>query len=229
MEDNPDFAVDTMPAKFPSSEPIRGNLISLVPSKEEHDKVLFDTVGAPDKHDLWRFIPIGPFETLEEFKKQMNLFRTSDTDQNFIVMSNDTQTVLGSIALINIRREHRVAEIGFVLFGHRMQRTKAGTEALYLLLSTAFDQLHYRRIEWKCNNRHEMSKRAAHRYGFIPEGVHRQHYIVRGHNRDTAWFSILDGEWPSLRTAFQKWLDPSNFDAEGKQIHTLIELRSSSS
>ncbi|WFC98828.1 hypothetical protein MYAM1_001561 [Malassezia yamatoensis] len=227
MEDNPDFAVDATPAKLPTSEPIRGELISLVPLKEEHDQVLFDTVGAPSKHDLWRFIPIGPFHTLEEFKTQMNSFRTSETDQIFVVISNDTQTVLGSLALINIRCEHRVAEIGYVLFGHQMQRTKAGTEALYLLLRTAFDQLHYRRIEWKCNNQHEKSKRAAQRYGFVPEGVHRQHFIIRGHNRDTAWFSILDKEWPSVRTAFQKWLDPSNFDADGNQLHTLVELRPS--
>lgn len=218
--------VDGTPAAFPRLESIRGHYITLYPLEEKHDEILFETVGDPVKNDLWTYIPIGPFPTLVEWKQQQKAFRESDAEQIYVIESNHDQSILGMIGIIAIRPEHRVAEIGYVMFSQKMQRTCAGTEAVYLLLKTCIDDFHYRRVEWKTNNLNEKSKSAALRYGFTFEGLFRRHYIIRGHNRDTAWFSVIDEDWPKLRVAFEKWLDPSNFDADGKQKQTLVEFRS---
>ena len=121
--------------------------------------------------------------------------------------------------------EHGVIEIGSILWGPAIARTRIGTEALFLFARHAIDELGYRRFEWKCHALNEPSRRAAARFGFIFEGVFRQHMMVKGENRDTAWFSIIDTEWPALRQAFERWLDPANFDREGKQRVRLANLR----
>ena len=123
-----------------------------------------------------------------------------------------------------IRPEMGVVEIGHIAYAPALQRTPLGTEAQYLLAAYAFDTLGYRRYEWKCNARNLASRRAAERYGFTFEGIFRQHMIVKGRNRDTAWYSILDSEWPALREAFARWLAPENFDADGRQTLRLSEL-----
>ena len=115
-------------------------------------------------------------------------------------------------------------EIGHILYSPRMQRTIGATEAQYLFASYVFDTLGYRRYEWRCDDLNEASKRAAARLGFTLEGVFRQHLIIKGRNRDTAWFSMLDSEWPARRSAFERWLDPANFDAEGRQKASLTSL-----
>jgi RimJ/RimL family protein N-acetyltransferase len=118
-----------------------------------------------------------------------------------------------------------VIEIGNIYWGPLISRRPAATEAQFLFMKYVFDELGYRRYEWKCNNRNEPSKRAAIRFGFQPEGIFRQHLIVRGENRDTAWFSIIDKEWPALRAAYETWLNPSNFEASGTQKRRLEECR----
>lgn len=218
--------VDATPSPFPRLESIRGRYITLYSLEEKHDEILYETVGDPVKNDLWTYIPIGPYPSLEKWKQRQKVFRDSNDQQIYVIVSNQDQSVLGSIGIIAIRPEHRVAEIGYVLFSQKMQQTCAGTESVYLLLKTCLDDFHYRRVEWKTNNLNEKSKNAALRYGFTFEGLFRRHYIIRGRNRDTAWFSIIDEDWPNLRTAFEKWLNPSNFDAEGKQKQTLADLRS---
>lgn len=217
--------VDATPSPFPRLEAIHGRYITLYPLEEKHDEVLYETVGDPVKNDLWSHLPIGPYCTLEEWKSQLKSFRDSDDEQIYVIVSNEDQTILGTNGVLTIRPEHRVAEIGYLLFSQKMQRTCAGTESVYLILKMCFDDFHYRRVEWKTNNQNEKSKSAALRYGFTFEGVFRQHYIIRGCNRDTAWFSVIDEDWPKLRVAFEKWLDPANFNADGKQKHTLAELR----
>ncbi|KAI3628915.1 hypothetical protein CBS14141_000618 [Malassezia furfur] len=217
--------VDATPSPFPRLESIRGRHITLYPLEEKHDEILFETVGDPVKNDLWSYIPIGPYRTLDEWKQQQKAFREADDQQMYVIVSNQDQSILGTIGIIAIRPKHRVLEIAYVMFSQKMQRTCAGTESVFLLLKTCIDDFHYRRVEWKTNNLNEKSKSAALRYGFTFEGIFRRHYIIRGHNRDTAWFSIIDEDWPKLRVAFEKWLDPSNFDADGKQKHTLAELR----
>src|SRR6185312_15097851 len=124
-----------------------------------------------------------------------------------------------------IDQKNGVVEIGNIYWGPLISRTPVTTESLYLFARHAFDDLGYRRFEWKCNNTNEGSKRAAARFGFAFEGLFRQHMIVKDKNRDTAWFAMLDWEWPANRKAFEGWLDPSNFDREGRQKRRLAEIR----
>jgi len=132
----------------------------------------------------------------------------------------------GRQALMRIVPEHGVIEIGSILWGPAIARTRVATEAFFLAARYAFDALGYRRFEWKCNALNEPSRRAAARFGFTYEGTFRQHMLVKGESRDTAWFSIIDREWPALEAAFERWLAPSNFDAAGRQKRRLAEYRS---
>jgi len=130
----------------------------------------------------------------------------------------------GVASYLRITPEHGVIEIGHIWFGASLRRTTAATEAIYLLAAHAFDGLGYRRLEWKCNASNEASRRAADRFGFRFEGIFRHHMVVKGRNRDTAWYAIVDDEWPSIRDAFRTWLDPANFEADGAQRRGLAEL-----
>ena len=129
----------------------------------------------------------------------------------------------GHLKMMETRPAHGVFEVGWITYSPALQRTRPATEAVYLIGDYGFS-LGYRRYEWKCNNRNEPSKRAAERYGFQYEGLFRQHQVVKGENRDTAWFSILDSEWPARKAAFERWLDPANFDAKGMQKQSLAAL-----
>jgi hypothetical protein len=126
---------------------------------------------------------------------------------------------------LRITPEHGVIEIGDIWFGPAYQRSRQATEAIFLLARHALDELGYRRLEWKCDALNERSRRAAERFGFSLEGVFRQHMVIKGRNRDTAWFAILDHEWPAIRAGFERWLASSNFDDEGRQRRSLRELR----
>lgn len=176
---------------------------------------------------LWQYIPSGPYLDRAEFFEKLKSDHLADPKSlYYAIKSQHDGSIVGMIALLNVVPQHRTLEIGYIMFSPRMQRTTAGTDAIYLLLHTAIDKFGYRRVEWKCNSLNAASHRAAQRYGFTFEGTFRQHYIVRGRNRDTCWYSILDHEWPSLRSAFQAWLSPNNFTDDGKQIKSLTELRS---
>jgi RimJ/RimL family protein N-acetyltransferase len=131
---------------------------------------------------------------------------------------------LGFASYLQIRPEFGVVEIGNIVFGSPLKRTTAATEAIYLLARRAFDDLGYRRLEWKCNALNAASRAAAERFGFTFEGIFRNHQVVKGHNRDTAWLSITDREWPPIRAGFDAWLSPANFDADGHQLRPLEEL-----
>jgi RimJ/RimL family protein N-acetyltransferase len=144
----------------------------------------------------------------------------------FAVVDKQTGRAEGRQALMRIDPKHGVIEIGSILWGSAIARTRVTTEAFYLAASYVFDTLGYRRFEWKCDNRNVPSKHAATRFGFTFEGLFRNHMVVRGENRDTAWFSIVKPEWPRLSAAFVAWLDPSNFDGKGLQIRRLEEFRS---
>lgn len=135
----------------------------------------------------------------------------------FAVVDKASGKAEGRQALMRIEPVHGVIEIGSILWGPAIARTRVATEALYLFACHAFETLGYRRFEWKCHNLNEPSKRAAARFGFTFEGVFRQHMVAKGRNRDTAWFSIIDGEWPRLKAGYEAWLDPANFEADGQQ------------
>jgi RimJ/RimL family protein N-acetyltransferase len=126
---------------------------------------------------------------------------------------------------MRIKPQHGVIEVGNVVFSPMLQRSRAATEAMYLMASHVFDRLGYRRYEWKCNAENAASRRAAQRFGFTFEGIFRRHMVTKGRNRDTAWFSMLDEEWPDRKRAFEAWLDPANFDADGGQRRGLTQIR----
>ena len=148
-----------------------------------------------------------------------------DDPMYFAVIDGSTGRAEGRQALMRITPEHGVIEIGSIYWGPAIARTPRATEALYLFARHSFEDLGYRRFEWKCNDRNEPSKRAAQRFGFTYEGLFRQHMIMKGESRDTAWFSMLDSEWPTRRVVFERWLAPSNFDAQGQQKSSLRALQ----
>jgi RimJ/RimL family protein N-acetyltransferase len=149
---------------------------------------------------------------------------TSEDPLYYTLLGLPNERPLGIASYLRITPEFGVIEIGHIWFGPPLQRTTGATEAIYLLAAHAFDDLGYRRLEWKCNALNAGSRRAAERFGFTFEGVFRNHQIVKGRNRDTAWFAITDEDWPAIRTGFQAWLAPENFDANGRQKRSLGDL-----
>jgi len=173
---------------------------------------------------IWDYLPYGPFPSAEAFGGWLRDCSAGADPLFFAVRERGTGQAAGMASYLNIHPKPGTIEIGHIWFAPVLQRTPAATEALFLLLRHALDDLGYRRTEWKCNALNRASRRAAVRLGFSFEGVFYQHTIVKGRNRDTAWFAILDGEWPRLRANFEAWLAPENFDGAGRQLSSLSEL-----
>jgi RimJ/RimL family protein N-acetyltransferase len=174
-------------------------------------------------HDVWAYLPVPEPKDRGEYEAFLAAMVARNDIVPFAVVDRADNKAKGHLWLMEIRPAHGVFEVGFITYSPSLQRTRTATEAIYLCGDYGFS-LGYRRFEWKCNNRNEPSKRAAVRYGFKYEGLFRQHQIVKGQNRDTAWFSILDGEWPARKAAFERWLAPDNFDAQGRQKVSLASL-----
>lgn len=190
-----------------------------------HTADLFEAFSQASDGRDWTYLPAGPFATREEYAEWLVRAVKGDDPRHYAVIDNGTGRAVGSLALMRITPEHGVIEVGWVMFSPLMQRTPMSTEAQYLLMRYAFDELRYRRYEWKCDSLNEPSRRAAERLGFTYEGTFRQAVVSQGRNRDTSWFSVIDGEWPRLRDAFSQWIDPNNFDEAGRQRQSLAELR----
>lgn len=168
---------------------------------------LFAISHADDEtRQLWLRMPRGPFADVHEHAAFLREWQATPNVIAFVVRDTATQHLIGSISMMSIRAEHGVAELGNIWHVPAAQRTKANTEACFLLLRHCFENLHYRRMEWKCDARNERSRRAALRLGFTFEGIFRQHMLIKGENRDTAWFAMLDHEWPHIAVAMQRWL-----------------------
>jgi RimJ/RimL family protein N-acetyltransferase len=205
---------------------IRGRHVTLVPQDPSQYDDLYQVLGGEEHAAIWDYIPAGPFLTPSEFVSAFTALRYSSTNSHrWTVIINSSQKPVGSLRLLNITPKNRCVEVGYILFSSKLQRTVAATEVFYLLACLVFDTLGYRRYEWKCDNLNAPSKRAAQRLGFEFEGVFRQHMIIKGRNRDTAWFSMLDTDWPAVKKGFEMWLDESNFDEEGMQKQRLEALR----
>jgi RimJ/RimL family protein N-acetyltransferase len=185
----------------------------------KHEKALYESLHDEqgDPH-LWDYLPYGPFDR-EEWHEWFAESAAS-TDPLFFALVVQGIPV-GQASYLRIEPDHGVIEIGHIALGPALQRTAAATEAMFLLARHAFDDLGFRRLEWKCDALNARSRRAAERLGFTFEGIFRQHMIVKGRNRDSAWFSIIDKEWPARRRAFEHWLDPENFDRAGRQLKPL--------
>lgn len=208
------MSLDWSPARPPSKKELKGRYVRLEPlTVEKHTSALWEQLNSDP--GMWTYLPYGPFESFEEFKKWQATI-AEGTEPVFYAIVNNNNEILGQIALMRFFPEHGSVEIGHVSFGSRLQKSVEATEVFYLLLKEAF-ALGNRRVEWKCDSLNERSQRAAQRLGFQFEGKFRQHLVVKGKNRDTCWFSMLDSEWPQVSKAFQQWLDPSNFDDKGNQ------------
>ncbi|MDB4914341.1 MAG: acetyltransferase family protein [Gemmatimonadetes bacterium] len=192
---------------------------------ERHADDLFAAWSdARDDRD-WTYLVAERPHTAAECRAYVEkLSSTSDPLHYAIIDANGT--AVGTAALMRIDPAHGVIEVGSITYSPRLQRTRAGTEAMYLLMRHAFDDLGYRRYEWKCDTLNAPSQAAARRYGFVFEGIFRQALVYKGRNRDTAWFSIIDREWPAVRAALQAWLNPTNFESNGLQKTSLGEVRS---
>lgn len=209
-------------ARVPGDVAIEGSHVKLEPIQVSHIDDLYEAIGTPETMELWRYIPGAAPESKDDFRELL----LGDKDKiNYAVVSKKTQKAVGVVGWLNVVPANRVIEIGGVIFGKELQRSAAATEVVYLMCVTAFEDCAYRRVEWKCNASNEKSQKAARRFGFEFEGIFRNHMICRGRNRDTAYFSIIEEDWPSKRAAFDAWLHPDNFDASGMQKKTLLELR----
>jgi RimJ/RimL family protein N-acetyltransferase len=214
---------DPTPARLPSRVTLRGRLVDLEPlDPTAHGDSLFEATCGAEKDHLWVYLSKGPFPDRLSFEDYLRQLATSVDPMCFSIIDKPSGRALGWATFMRIEPTHRVVEVGNVMFSPALQRTTGATEAIYLMASHAFEQLGYRRFEWKCNTLNTPSRRAALRFGFKFEGIFRQHMIVKGHSRDSAWFSIIDSEWPERKRAFEAWLDPSNFNEEGRQKSSLL-------
>lgn len=213
----------------PRPEPvvIEGRYVRLVPLTSAWYSDLFATVCGPDDDDLWTYRVIDRPEGLSALWMHLAAVVDAPGDVTFALVPAEGQhagRAAGIASYLRIEPAHGQVEVGGVLLGRGLQRTRAATEGLHLLMGHAFDDLGYRRIEWKCDSLNEPSRRAAARLGFTYEGTFRNHLVVKGRNRDTAWFSVTAVEWPAVRKAHATWLDPGNFDASGQQRRSLRDL-----
>lgn len=214
------------PRQLPGQSGLEGQYTTLHPVDwAQHGTALFQALGGPGNEALWTYISFGPFDQPEHFSGTMQAVGRTLGWQTLVIGNAQTGNLLGTASYMRLRPDVGSAEVGCVLFGSELQRTRMATEAMYLMARHIFEDLGYRRYEWKCDNRNEASKRAAVRYGFQYEGVFRNDLIVKSQNRDTAWFSIIDTEWPSIKTAFEAWLDPENFDNRGRQERPLVDFQ----
>lgn len=212
------------PRARPPLTPAIGQYCRLEPlSAERHAADLYQAFSqAPDDSD-WTYMGVGPFADEAAYRAFAESVQAGNDPLHHAIIDLETGRAIGTLALMRIDPANGVIEVGFVSFSRQLKRTRIATEAQFLLMRRAFDELGYRRYEWKCDSLNAPSRKAAARLGFQFEGIFRQATIYKGRSRDTAWFSIIDGEWPALRAAYEHWLNPTNFDAEGNQRTGLAE------
>jgi RimJ/RimL family protein N-acetyltransferase len=223
-------------ALLPSSVTLEGVFVRLEPlSAQVHAPAIWRAVR--DHDEVWDYLADGPYASEENLAAAIQAKETGAAARFYAVVplerpasggatEDAVAEAAGYCSLMRMDPANGVIEAGNILLSPRLQRTRAATEAMYLLARYVFDGLGYRRYEWKCNALNVPSRRAAERLGFVFEGIFRQHMVVKGRNRDTAWFAMLDGEWPERKRAFEAWLAPENFDAEGRQLYSLSSFRS---
>jgi RimJ/RimL family protein N-acetyltransferase len=186
---------------------------------------LFAASHPPDGDSTtWTYLPDGPYGSADELRRMLSWAAGSEDPLFYTLAPRPEERPSGMASYMRITPDFGVIEIGHIWLGSPLRRTTAATEAIYLLARHAFDDLHYRRLEWKCNALNAASRRAAERFGFSFEGVFRKHMVIKGRTRDTAWYAITDDEWPAIRRGFEEWLAPDNFGADGRQCRSLGEL-----
>ena len=208
----------------PARAPLEGRYVRLEPLEHEHADTLYQAASAEGAEDRFRWLFESAPQNRAEFDAWMAHASASTDPLFFAVIDKETGRAEGRQALMRIDQAHGVSEIGNIMWGPALQQTRMATEALFLFADHIF-ALGYRRFEWKCNDMNAPSKRAALRFGFRPEGVFRQHMVVKSANRDTAWFAMTDQDWQHLRPTYETWLSSDNFDTGGRQVRKLEECR----
>ncbi|WP_316672942.1 GNAT family protein [uncultured Tolumonas sp.] len=216
---------DWQGATFPSATTLAGLYCKLERiDAVRHAKDLYEAYqSAPDARD-WTYLFAGPFDTFEAYLSYLTTAAKLTDPMHYAVIDLASGKAVGTLALMRIDASNGVIEVGAVTYSPRLKRTRISTEAISLLVKYVFEDLGYRRFEWKCDSLNAPSRAAALRYGFKFEGIFRQAIVTRQRNRDTAWHSIIDSEYPVLQTAYDKWLDKCNFDEAGKQIERLTDF-----
>src|SRR5581483_10002955 len=206
--------VVTVPSRRPERVTLRGTTVDAEPlNRSVHGEALFDGLAGAENDSLWTYMFDGPFRDRASFDAAIDVKAGSQDPLFFAIVDRPSRNAVGIASLMRIDPAHRVVEVGSIVYSRALQRTRGSTEAMYLMAAYVFDDLRYRRYEWKCNALNAASRAAALRLGFTFEGIFRQHMIVKNRNRDTAWYSMTDREWPARKAAFERWLAPDNFDA----------------
>ncbi len=210
---------------FPGDEPMTGRYCRVEPlDPDRHDRDLFEAFHADREDRIWTYLPYGPFHDSESLSAWLEQICRGNDPKFHAVIESGTGKAAGITSYLNIKPSTGVIEVGHINYSPALQRRPAGTEAMFLMMNRVFSELGYRRYEWKCDALNARSRRAALRLGFRFEGVFRHATIYKGRNRDTAWFSIIDSEWPAVERAFSQWLAPANFDLLGRQKLALAKL-----
>jgi RimJ/RimL family protein N-acetyltransferase len=215
--------VDATPRPLPPRTPLRGQYVVLEPLHKRHADELWRAAQGGD--ESWTYLPSGPYVTRDAMVRQINDVATDQTRVTWAARPIATGVASGWLSLMDIQPKNAAIELGGIWFAPVMQRTRAATEAMFLPLKLAADDLGYRRLVWKCNALNAPSKRAAERLGFTFEGTHRMHMVAKGRRRDSDWYSIIEDEWPSRRDALRAWLASENFAPDGTAKRGLAEIR----
>jgi RimJ/RimL family protein N-acetyltransferase len=212
-------------ARHPERITMSGAYVKVEPlDPAKHGDELWSGAGGMANGELWRYLHSGPFMDRQAFDSYLETKAVSADPMYFALLDRATGVAQGHAAYMRIEPGQRVIEVGAILYTPELQRTRAATEAMYLMAQNVFEDLGYRRYEWKCNVLNEASQKAALRLGFAFEGVFRQHMIVKGRSRDTAWFAMLDSDWPARKKEFERWLAADNFDTSGRQKSPLTHV-----
>ena len=209
----------------PSRTPMTGRFCRVEPlDAGKHAAELYAANSEDRDGRMWTYLPWGPYDGFDDYLAAVKAGLRREDFLTYAVIDAVSGKAVGVASYLNINPTAGSIEVGGIAYAPALQQKPAGTEAMYLMMRRVFDELGYRRYEWKCNALNAPSRAAAGRYGFRFEGIFRQADVVKGRNRDTAWFSITDSEWPAIKAAFERWLDPGNFDAEGRQRMSLSAL-----
>jgi len=219
-------SLDWSPRMLPPRSPVEGRFCRVeILDTDRHAADLFEANRLDTDGRNWTYLAYGPFDRLEAYRQWMLDITAKDDPLFHAIVDVATDKAVGVASLMRIDAEVGVIETGHINYSPRLQQQPAATEAMYLLMRRVFDELGYRRYEWKCDALNAPSQAAAKRLGFRFEGIFRQATVYRQRNRDTAWFSVIDSEWPALKQAFERWLSPSNFDSNGQQQRSLASFR----
>ena len=213
------------PGDLPKMERLEGRYVIVEGlSKDKHGADLYEVYGPDSPADMWTYLFQNPVQSQEEWSALLDQMLAAQDRFYYAIVDKESGKALGTFALMRINRGSRVIEVGSVTYSPQLKRTRLATEAQYLLARYVFEELEYRRYEWKCDALNQPSRYAAERLGFIYEGTFRQAVVYKGRNRDTDWLAMIDKDWPAVKIRLEKWLSPDNFDENGQQIKALSDF-----